>query len=668
MSKFYVTTPIYYVNDKPHIGHAYTTVLADVLARYNRAMGNDTFFLTGTDEHGQKVQTAAEKHGISPQQHCDDTVQRFQELWNTLGITNDRFIRTTQEEHKRVVAEVLQDLYDRGEIYRGNYTGWYCVGDERFFTEKDLVDGKCPECGREVTAITENNYFFRMSKYQDWLIDYIKTHPDFILPAFRANETLGFLKKPLEDLCISRPKSRLSWGIELPFDKDYVTYVWFDALLNYVSGVGYRTDDEKFKRWWPASCELIGKDILTTHTVYWPTMLKAIGLPLPKTVFAHGWWLADSKKSNAQNENKAAGNVVVTENGEVKQKMGKSNGNAVSPESLIAMTNVDAFRYFLMAEMSLGNDACFSEETFTTRYNSDLANDLGNLLSRVVKMTIRATGGAIPASGELNADDRELFAAVDNAIAAMGSCLESYKLDQGIASVLNAVRAGNRYLEKCAPWTLAKNGETERLNTVLATSATAIYKVAVLLAPVMPNKMGELVTALGGDAKNLPVITELGKVASISGWQMSDVPPLFPRLEVQKPAPAEKVEKKSAKAEKKAAPAPQLEVPGVITINDFQRTELRTAKVLKAEKVEGADKLLKLEIEVGSENRQIVSGIAPWYAPDDLIGKNIVIVANLQKAKIRGIESCGMLLAAKCGDTLALVMPDKDIPSGTLVG
>ena len=644
MEKFYVTTPIYYVNDRPHIGHAYTTVLADVLARYNRSLGKDTFFLTGTDEHGQKVQNAAEKHGISPQQHCDETVLRFQELWKRLGITYDRFIRTTQDEHKRVVQEVLQDLYDRGDIYKADYTGWYCVGDERFFTEKDLVDGKCPECGRDVTAITESNYFFRMSKYQDWLIDHIKTHPDFILPAFRANETLGFLKQPLADLCISRPKSRLSWGIELPFDSDYVTYVWFDALLNYVSGVGYRTDDEKFNRWWPATCELIGKDILTTHTVYWPTMLKAMNLPLPKTIFAHGWWLTGN------------------------QKMSKSLGNVVNPMDMIERAGVDAFRYFLMAEMSLGNDANFTEETFISRYNSDLANDLGNLLSRVVKLTIRATGGEIPAVSALNADDQELIDAVQSAVDAMGSSLENYKLDQGIAAALNAVRAGNRYLEKCAPWTLAKNGETERLNTVLATAANAIFKVAVLLAPVMPEKMAELVSALGGET--MPVIADLASHKGISGWTMKDVPPLFPRIIEEKPeaAPAPKKAEKAPKAEKKAAPAVQADIPGVITIDDFKRTELRTAKVLKAEKVEGADKLLKLEIELGSEIRQIVSGIAPWYTPEAMVGKMIVVVANLQKAKIRGIESNGMLLAAKCGDKLSLIVPDAEIASGTIVG
>ena len=650
MEKFYVTTPIYYVNDRPHIGHAYTTILADVLARYNRSLAKATFFLTGTDEHGQKVQNAAESRGVPPLQHCDETVLRFQELWQRLGITCDRFIRTTQAEHKRVVSEVLQDLYDRGEIYKADYTGWYCVGDERFFTEKDLVDGKCPECGREVTAITESNYFFRMSKYQDWLIDYIKTHPDFILPAFRANETLGFLKKPLADLCISRPKSRLSWGIELPFDTDYVCYVWFDALLNYVSGVGYRTDEEKFNRWWPATCELIGKDILTTHSVYWPTMLKAIGLPMPKTIFAHGWWLT--------------GNV----------KMSKSLGNVINPMDMIDKAGVDAFRYFLMAEMSPGNDASFTEETFINRYNSDLANDLGNLLSRVVKLTIRATGGTIPNRAALNDDDKELLQAASEAAKVMEASLASYKVDQGIAAAMNVVRAGNRYLEKCAPWTLAKNGETERLHTVLSTAAEAIFQVAVLLHPVMPTKMTELLQALGMDKNAIPNIAQLAGHPGVAGLTMVDVPPLFPRILVEeakdaadapcaKPAKEKKQEKPA-----KAPAAPEAAVPGVITFDQFQQTQLRTAKVLKAEKVEKADKLLKLEIEVGSEIRPLVAGIAQFYKPEDVIGKTIVIVANLQSAKIRGIESRGMLLAAKDGDTLRLITTDGEIPSGTLIG
>ena len=643
--KFYVTTPIYYVNDRPHIGHAYTTVLADVLARSHRSFSDPTFFLTGTDEHGQKVQQAAEKRGVAPLAHCDETVVRFQELWQRLGITNDYFIRTTEANHKKIVAKIMQDLYDRDEIYKADYTGWYCVGCERFFTEKDLVDGKCPDCGRDVNAITESNYFFRMSKYQDWLIEYIQTHPEFILPAFRANETLGFLKKPLGDLCISRPKSRLAWGIELPFDPDYVCYVWFDALINYISGVGYGSDDKKFNAWWPASCHLIGKDILTTHTVYWPTMLKAIGLEMPKTIFAHGWWLTGNSK------------------------MSKSLGNVVNPMDMIDRAGVDAFRYFLLAEMSPGNDANFSEDGFIARYNSDLANDLGNLLSRVSKLTIRATGGVIPAPGAVTADDTELADAVNNAIKVMEECLKSYKLDQGIDAALNAVRAGNRYLEKCAPWTLAKNGETERLNSVLHNAADALCRVAVLLAPVMPEKMAELLTVLGADKAGIKGIADLKEFKSVAGLTMKEATPLFPRIIVEEEAakkPEPKVEKK-AKAEKPQEK--KEEVPaGLVTIDEFFKTQLKTAKVLTAEKVEGADKLLKLSIEVGTEIRQLVAGVAQFYTPEEIVGKTIVIVANLKPAKIRGIESQGMLLAAKDGGNLKLVTIDGDMPSGISIG
>ena len=637
--KFYITTPIYYVNDRPHIGHAYTTILADVLARFHRSLGDDTFFLTGTDEHGQKVEKAAAKNNMPPLAHCDETVVRFQELWKRLGITNDRFLRTTQDFHKKVVQAVLQDLYDRGEIYRAEYTGWYCVGDERFFTEKDLVDGKCPECGREVTAIQESNYFFRMGKYRDWLVDYIKTHPDFILPEFRANETLGFLRQELGDLCISRPKSRLAWGIELPFDRDYVCYVWFDALLNYVSGVGYLQDEKTFARWWPASCQLIGKDILTTHSVYWPTMLKAIGLPMPKTIFAHGWWLT--------------GNT----------KMSKSLGNVVDPMAMIDRAGVDAFRYFLMAEMTLGNDANFSEEGFIARYNSDLANDLGNFVSRVNKLVLRATSGPIPAPGKLEPEDTELLDAVKKAEQTMASCLGSMKLDQGIAAVLNAVRAGNRYMEKCAPWALAKEGKTERLHTVLYCSAELLRETAVLLAPVMPEKMALLSAALGYAPGEIGTIGDLAvKPSDLAGRIMKETAPLFPRILVEDkacaaPAPAPQ---KQAKAEEKPV--------NLISIDDFFKAELKTAKILAAEAVPGADKLLKLQIDVGGTPRQIVAGIAKSYTPESLIGRTIVIVANLQSAKIRGIESCGMLLAAKSGKELKLVTVDGEIASGASVG
>ncbi|MDD4817697.1 MAG: methionine--tRNA ligase [Victivallaceae bacterium] len=635
---FYLTTPIYYVNDKPHIGHAYTTILADVLARFHRLLGEPTFFLTGTDEHGQKVQKAAAEKDITPQQQCDETVIRFQELWKRLDITFDRFIRTTQPFHKKVVQEVLQDLYDRDLIYKASYSGWYCVPDERFYTEKDLVDGKCPECGRDVTEIVEENYFFRMSRYQDWLVDYIQTHPDFIMPPFRANETLGFLKKPLNDLCISRPKSRLNWGIELPFDRDYVCYVWFDALINYISGVGYRQDDESFKKWWPASYHLIGKDILTTHTVYWPTMLKAMNVEMPKTIFAHGWWLAG------------------------RDKMSKSRGNAVNPMDMVDKYGVDAFRYFLLSEMTMGNDASFTEEAFVTRYNSDLANDLGNLLSRVIKMTGRA-GGVVPPAGELGMEENELLTSLHNAITATAASIRDMRLDAGIAAVLDAVRAGNRYLEKTAPWSLAKQGKLDKLNTVLHTSVELLRQVSVLLYPVMPEKMGDMREALGLGREldcNIRDLTSGGD--RVTGCKIKEIEPLFMRIKPDEQQLKVTIEKKIARDEM----APEI-IP--VTIDDFFRTRLRAAKVIAAEKIEKSAKLLKLQIDLGNGDiRQIVSGIAESYTPEEMTGKTIVVVANLVPAKIFGIESNGMLLAAKSGKKLRLITPDGDVEPGAIIG
>ena len=640
--KFYTTTPIYYVNDKPHIGHAYTTILADVLSRFHRSAGDATFFLTGTDEHGQKVQKAAEKNNLDCKQHCDETVVRFQELWKILGITNDRFIRTTDDYHKTVVQKVLQNLYDRDLIYRAEYTGWYCVGCERFFTEKDLVEGKCPDCGREVSEIVESNYFFRMSKYQDWLIEYIETHPDFILPKFRANETLGFLRRELEDLCISRPKSRLAWGIELPFDKDYVCYVWFDALLNYLSGVGYLQNDEEFAKWWPASCQLIGKDILTTHTVYWTTMLKAMDLPLPKTIFAHGWWLTG------------------------KTKMSKSLGNVVNPMDMIERCGVDAFRYYLMAEMSPGNDASFTEESFINRYNTDLANDLGNLASRVLKMALRNCNGTIPAPHEMLAEDNELLAAADKALEVMEKSLNTLALDAGISAVMDVVRLGNKYFEAAAPWTLAKTGNIERLETVVYTAAEAMRRVAVLLDPVMPNKMKELRDMLGMNPE-LPATLESlhDKKNILSGSTVLDRGGLFMRIQVEEPAAACQ---KPAKEKKEAKAANVVAAEELVEITDFAKIKLKTAKVLTAARVEGADKLLKLSIEVGNETRPLVAGVAQYYTPEEMVGKTIVIVANLKPAVIRGVESAGMLLAAKSGKKLSLVTVEGDVPSGANIG
>ena len=649
---FYVTTPIYYVNDKPHIGHAYTTVLADVLARYHRAAGDDVWFLTGTDEHGQKVQKAAEKNGMTPIEQCNSTVVRVQELWKRLGITNDDFIRTTEERHWKIVQAIMQDLYDRDLIYKAEYKGYYCVACERFFTEKDLIDGKlCPDCQREVDTIVESNYFFRMSKYQDWLIQYITEHPDFIQPAFRANETLGFLRKPLEDLCISRPKSRLSWGIELPFDKDYVCYVWFDALINYISAIGYGVDQARFERYWTSCMHLIGKDILTTHSVYWPTMLHAIGLPMPKTIFAHGWWLTGSRK------------------------MSKSLGNVVNPMDMADKYGVDAFRYFLLAAMTPGNDASFTEEDFLQRFNTDLANDLGNLLSRVVKLSIKNFGGTIPAPPPLQPLEMELLSKADLAVKQLENELNAMKLDRGIGAVMNVVREANKVLERTAPWTLAKEGKTDRLAAVLYTAAKTLEIVSGLLFPIMPEKMTLLRRSLGLSEEEITK-TDFASLREFANGEtkrtMVDMPPLFPRIVVEKPeeaAPAKP--EKQKKQEVKASKAKDVVVPeGMVSIEQFFKTQLRTAKVLEAERIEGKTRLLHLKVDLGNGDvRSLVAGIAQQYAPEDVIGKTIVVVANLMPAKIAGFESCGMLLAAKSENSLKLVTVDGgDAEPGLSVG
>ena len=625
--RFYITTPIYYVNDKPHIGHAYTTILADVLARYHRIMGDDTFFLTGVDEHGQKVQQAADKAKTDPQTHCDRMVAHFLETWTRLEITHDYFIRTTYKFHKEVVQKILQSLFNKGEIYEDEYGGYYCVGCERFYTTKELENGKCPQHLMEPEYIKEKNYFFRMSKYQDWLINHINSHPDFIQPDTRRNEVLGFLKNPLEDLCISRPKSRLKWGIELPFDSNYVTYVWFDALLNYVTAIGYLRDEKKFDHWWPADCHLIGKDIVTTHCVYWPTMLKAIGIPLPKTILAHGWWLSDETK------------------------MSKSLNNIVKPLDIIDIYGVDSLRYFLIRDMMLGQDSNFSEDAFIRRYNSELANDLGNLASRIATLIKKNFDSIIPEPHNYGSEEWKIINNTKILSAKVQKLIETLNLNELIEEIISSIRSINRYLQIRQPWHLIKQSK-EETGTVLYTALEGLRIAATLLQPIMPDKIQTLLKEMP-ISDNQEKITEWGTLKP--GAKLGTIPILFPRIQTKKHEQAKMKERSKTKMEQ------------LISIQDFEKINLITAKVITAENVPETDKLLKLKVDIGKEKRQIVAGIAQHYKPEDIIGKTIIIVANLEPVKIRGIESQGMLLAAEEDNKIVLVTTTDEIKPGASV-
>jgi len=504
---FYVTTPIYYVNDRPHVGHAYTTTVADVLARYHRLFGDQVFFLTGTDEHGQKVKKAAETRGVTPQDHVDEYVKRFEDAWKEMGISYDFFIRTTFEFHKQVVQDCLARLHAQGEIYSAEYEGWYSVSDEMFFTEKDLVDGKAPS-GREVTKIIEKNYFFRMSKYQQQLIDQIEKRPEFIQPEGKRKEVLGFLKQPLQDLCISRPKTRLDWGIELPFDHDFVTYVWFDALLNYVSGIGYGQGAEKqqhFEKFWPECVHLLGKDILTTHAVYWPTMLMALKIPLPKTIFAHGWWLNDDDG-----------------------KMSKSSGPIVSHEHVIDLVGLEGLRYFLCREVRFGNDARYSDNILISRINAELANNLGNLASRTIGLVAKYFNGVPIASSKLE-DTKEIAQfALDTALA-VRKHIDRLVLDEAIGSVIQLLDRTNQYLDKLEPWRTAKESPEDAAEALYA-ALEVLRFVAVLLSPVMPEKMTELATRIGWSGElRYEDLSSWGLLQA--GSEVIKAQPLFPRIE-----------------------------------------------------------------------------------------------------------------------------------------
>ena len=635
----YITTPIFYVNAQPHLGHAYSTIVADAYCRFKRLNGEDVRFQTGTDEHGDKIVQAADDAGVSPKEYVDQISGMFREAWPLLDIKPDNFIRTTDQNHMDTVQDILQKVYDQDDIYFSQYTGLYCKGCERFLTEKELVDGKCPDHLTVPDKISEENYFFRMSKYQDWLIDHIKTNPDFISPERYKNEVLSFLKEPLEDLCISRPTSRLTWGVPLPFDENFVTYVWFDALINYLTGIGY-PDGADFDRYWQTAEHVIAKDILKPHAIYWPTMLKSIGIAPYRKLHVHGYW-----------------NVEDT-------KMSKSIGNVVRPADLVDKYGVDAVRYFLLREMSFGLDSSFSAKALVARQNSDLANDLGNLFSRSLTMVGKFGHSKVPTPAEMTESDKELAKAATTMVTNYAAHMNNFAFNKALQAIWAVISMANKYIVSNAPWELAKDPALDsRLQTVLYTLLESLRLIGLALEPIMPATSAKIREALG--VKIAPALDGQSQWGLLEpGTEINMISALFPRLDSGK----KKKKKNSAPipAKTKAKKEKPAEDDGLISFDDFLKLDLRIGEIVAAEKIKKSDRLLKLTIKA-PEERTVVAGIAEHYEPEEVIGRQVIIVANLKPVKLMGVKSHGMVLAAKDDGKLVLSTVSAPVAAGSKV-
>ncbi|MGG4490351.1 methionine--tRNA ligase [Metabacillus idriensis] len=643
---FYITTPIYYPSGKLHIGHAYTTVAGDAMARYKRMRGFDVMYLTGTDEHGQKIQRKAEEIGVTPQKYVDDIVSGIKDLWSKLDISYDDFIRTTEDRHKEIVEKVFAKLLEQGDIYLDQYEGWYCTPCESFFTERQLENGNCPDCGRPVEKVKEESYFFKMSKYADRLLKYYSENPEFIQPESRKNEMINnFIKPGLEDLAVSR--TTFDWGVKVPGDPKHVIYVWIDALSNYITALGYGSEnDEKYKKFWPADVHLVGKEIVRFHTIYWPIMLMALDLPLPKKVFAHGWLLMKDGK------------------------MSKSKGNVVDPVTLIDRYGLDALRYYLLREVPFGSDGVFTPEGFIERLNFDLANDLGNLLNRTIAMIQKYFDGEIPAySGPKTDFDGELTAFSKDTIVKYEEAMEKMEFSIALNALWQFISRTNKYIDETQPWNLAKDEENrEKLASVMYHLAESLRISGILLKPFLtktPDKMFEQLGIQDSALKEWASLSEFGQLSQV---KVSKGVPIFPRLEVEEEvqyikeqmqgtAPAAEEEKKEQKED----------TSGEITFDEFMKVEMRVAEVIHAEPVKKADRLLKLQLDLGSEKRQVVSGIAKSYQPEQLVGKKVICITNLKPVKLRGELSQGMILAGEEEGNLSLATVDSSLPNGTII-